>query len=53
MHNTKVYCRYKKDSTEKSDFCAAKKGGKNPNPTKHSFAQLSKKIDRLEKAIKK
>jgi hypothetical protein len=38
---------------EKSDFCAAKKGGKKPNPTKQSFAQLSEKLDKLEKVIKK
>ena len=45
--------RFEKDETEKSDFRAAKKGGKKPNPTKQSFAQLSKKQDKLEKAIKK
>jgi hypothetical protein len=38
---------------EKSDFRAAKRGGKKPNPTKQSFAQLSKKLDKLEKVIKK
>jgi hypothetical protein len=52
-HNTKDCHRYKKDRREKSDFHAAKKGRKKPNPTKQSFAQLSKKMDRLEKAIKK
>jgi hypothetical protein len=30
-----------------------KKGTKKTNPTKQSFAQLSKKLDKLEKAIKK
>jgi hypothetical protein len=38
---------------KKSAFRAAKKGGKNPNPVKQSFAQLSKKLDKLEKVIKK
>jgi hypothetical protein len=38
---------------EKSNFCAAKKSGKKPNPTKQSFAQLSEKLDKLEKVLKK
>ncbi len=38
---------------EKSDFRTAKKGRKKPNPTKQSFAQLSKKLDKLEKVLKK
>jgi hypothetical protein len=42
-----------KDRTEKSDFCAAKKGGKKPNLTKQSFAQLSEKLGKLEKVLKK
>ena len=45
--------RFEKDGTEKSDFSAAKKGGKKPNPVKQSFAHLSKKLDKLEKVIKK
>jgi hypothetical protein len=53
MLNTKDCRRYKKDGTELSDFCTAKKCRKEPNPTKYSFMQLSKKIDRLEKVIKK
>jgi hypothetical protein len=48
MQNNKDCCRYKKDRMEKSDFCTTKKGRKKPNPTKHSFVQLSKKMDRLE-----
>jgi hypothetical protein len=36
----------------KADFCAAKKAGKKPNPAKQSFAQLSKKLDKLEKTLK-
>jgi hypothetical protein len=38
---------------KKSNFRAAKKGGKKPNPAKQSFAQLSEKLDQLEKVIKK
>jgi hypothetical protein len=52
-HNTRNCRRYEKDGTEKSDFRAAKKGGKKPNPTKQSFAQLSNKLDKLEKVLKK
>ena len=52
-HNTRDCRRFEKDRTEKSDFCAAKKGGKKPNPTKQSFAQLSEKLDKLEKVLKK
>ncbi len=37
----------------KADFCAAKKAGKKPNPAKQSFGQLSKKLDKLEKTLKK
>ncbi len=53
MHNTKDCHRYEKDRTEKSNSHNAKKGGKKPNPMKHSSVQLSKKMDRLKKAIKK
>ncbi len=52
-HNTRDCRRFEKDVTEKSGFRAAKKGGMKPNPTKQSFAQLSKKLDKLEKVIKK
>jgi len=52
-HNTRDCRRFKKDGTKKSDFRAAKKGGKNPNPAKQSFAQLSDKLDKLEKVFKK
>ncbi len=52
MHNTKDCCRYEKDGMEKSDFSTTKKGGKKPTLTKHSFAQLSKKMDKLEKKKK-
>ncbi len=52
-HNARDCRSFEKDGTEKSDFRAAKKGGKKPNPTKQSFAQLSEKLDKLEKVIKK
>jgi hypothetical protein len=44
-HNSCDCQRFEKDGTEKSDFRAAKKGRKKPNPVKQSFAQLSKKSD--------
>jgi hypothetical protein len=50
-HATKGCCKYKKDGTLKANFRAAKKAGKKPNPAKQSFAQLSKKLDRLEKTL--
>ncbi len=52
-HNTRDCRCFEKDRMEKSDFRAAKKGGKKPNPTEQSFAQLSKKLDKLEKLIEK
>ncbi len=52
-HNTRNCCRFEKDGTEKADFRAAKKGEKKPNPTKQSFTQLSEKLDKLEKVLKK
>ncbi len=51
-HATKDCHRYKKDGTVKANFRAAKKAGKKPNPAKQSFAQLSKKSDKLEKTNK-
>jgi hypothetical protein len=38
---------------EKAKFHATKKGRKKPNPAKQSFGQLRKKLEKLEKAIKK
>ena len=38
---------------EKSDFRAAKKGGKKSNPIKQSFAQLRENSDWLENVTKK
>jgi hypothetical protein len=45
MHNACHCRRFEKDGTEKSDFRAAKKGGKKPNPVEQSFAQLSERLD--------
>jgi hypothetical protein len=53
MHNTRECCRFEKDGKEKSDFRAAKKGGKKSSPVNHNFAQLTKKIEKLKKALKK
>jgi hypothetical protein len=52
-HNTRDCHRFEKDGTEKSSFCAAKKGGKKNYPINQNFAQLTKKINKLEKALKK
>jgi hypothetical protein len=52
QHNTKDCCRYEKDRKDKSDFLAAKKGGKKTNAVNQNFAQLSKKLDKLKKALK-
>ncbi len=53
MHATKDCCKYEKDGRLKANFRAAKKAGKKPNPAKQSFTQLSKKLNRLEKTLKK
>jgi hypothetical protein len=53
MHNTCDCHRFEKDRKEKSNFCATKKGRKKGYPINHNFAQLTKKIDKLEKASKK
>ncbi len=37
----------------KAKFCTAKTAGKKLNPAKQSFAQLSEKLDKLEKTLKK
>ncbi len=52
-HNTCDCHRFEKDGKEKSNFCAAKKVGKKGNPVNHNFAQLTKKTEKLEKALKK
>jgi hypothetical protein len=53
MYNTCDCCRFEKDGKEKSSFCAAKKGGYKSNPINQNFAQLTDKIEKLEKALKK
>jgi hypothetical protein len=53
MHNTSECHRFEKDGKEKSSFRAAKKGGYNWNPVSQNFAQLTNKIKKLEKALKK
>ncbi len=53
MHNTRDCRRFKKDRKEKSSFRAAKKGGYKSNPVNKNFAQLTNKIEELEKALKK
>jgi hypothetical protein len=45
--------KYEKDGTLKASFHAAKKGGKKSYPTNQNFAQLTEKIEMLEKALKK
>jgi hypothetical protein len=52
-HATKECCRYEKDGMLKANFRATRKADKKLNPTKQSFAQLSKKLDKLEKTFKK
>jgi hypothetical protein len=53
MHNTGNCRRFEKDGTEKSSFHAAKKGGKKNYPISQNVSQLTKKIDKLEEALKK
>ncbi len=53
MHNTHDCRRFQKDGKEKSSFRAAKKGGCKSNPINQNFAQLTNKIKKLEKALKK
>ncbi len=52
-YNTHDCHRFEKDGQEKADLRAAKKGGKKGNPLNHNFAQLTKKIKKLEKVLKK
>ncbi len=52
-HNTCNCCRFKKNGKEESNSCAAKKGGKKDNPLNQNFAQLTKKVKKFEKALKK
>jgi hypothetical protein len=52
-HNTCDCCGFDKDGKEKSNFRAAKKGIKKTNPVNQNFVQLTKKIKKLKKALKK
>jgi hypothetical protein len=52
-HNTRDCCRFEKDGKKKSNFRTAKKGGYKSNPVNQNFAQLTNKIKKLEKALKK
>jgi hypothetical protein len=52
-HIIKQCCKYKIDGTAKPDFHTTKKASKKPNPAKQSFAQLSKKLDKLKKTLQK
>jgi hypothetical protein len=51
--NTKDCRKYEKNGLEKANYHAAKKDGMKPNHAKNSFVQMSKKLEELEKAIKK
>jgi hypothetical protein len=52
-HNTSDCCRFEKDGKEKSSFRTARKNGYNRNPINQNFAQLTNKIEKPEKALKK
>jgi hypothetical protein len=53
MHNTRDCRRFEKDGKEISNIRTFKKGSKKGNPVKSNFAQLTEKIKKLEKALKK
>jgi hypothetical protein len=53
MHNTHDCCMFEKDEKEKSNFLAARKSGEKSNPVNQNFAQLTKKMEKLEKALMK
>jgi hypothetical protein len=52
-HVTKDCRKYNKNGMVKANFCTAKKAGKKSNPAKQLFAKLSKKLDKLEKTLRK
>ncbi len=52
-HNICDCCRFEKDGKEKSSFRATKKGGYKSKPVNQNFAQLTNKIKKLVKALKK
>ncbi len=51
-HSTGECQKYEKDRTLKGSFHAAKKGGKKSYPSNQNFAQLTEKIEKLEKTLK-
>ncbi len=53
MHSTRDCRRFEKDGKEKSSFRVTKKGGCKSYPINQNFAQLTNKIEKLEKALKK
>jgi hypothetical protein len=53
MHNTHDCRRFEKDRKEKSNFRIANKGRYKSNPVNQNFAQLTNKIEKLEKVLKK
>jgi hypothetical protein len=53
MHNTHDCHRFEKDGKEKFNIRATKKGGYKSKPVNQNFAQLTNKIKKLEKALKK
>jgi hypothetical protein len=53
MHNTCDCHRFKKDGEEKANFRTAKKGKRKGNPVNQNFTQLTKKIEKLDKTLKK
>jgi hypothetical protein len=52
-HSTNECRKYEKDGTEKSSSRSAKKGSKKSYASKQNFAQLTKKIEKIEKALKR
>jgi hypothetical protein len=52
-HSTGECRKYEKDGILKASFLAAKKGGRKSYPANQNFAQLTKKIEKLEKALTK
>ncbi len=52
-HNTRDCRRFEKKGKEKSNFRTTKKGGHKGNSINQNFAQLTNKIEKLEKALKK
>jgi hypothetical protein len=53
LHNTHDCHRFEKDGKEKSNFHASKKCGQKVTPINQNFVQLTNKIKKLEKVLKK